>query len=134
MKLKKIIKNKIDFIKIFLFKNKLSHSFSLPVIISFFELSDNASSFNKYAYSVLILSIVGLFCFINVLGFLISYILILQGDFENKYPKIFIKLKRFINYYKKTTLIYALIETLFCLICFFLLIIYAIIAIKVGNF
>jgi len=45
-------------------------------------------SFNKYTYGVFILSIVGLFCFINVLGFLIYYIL----DFENKYPKIFIKL------------------------------------------
>jgi hypothetical protein len=132
MKVKIMINKHINFIKLFL--NNLpsqSKSFSLPVIFSFLDIkiSDNASTLTQYSYSVFILSIVGLFCFINILGFLVTYILIQQGDYEKKYPKF----KIIINYYKKITLVYAIIETLLCLICFLLLIIFAIIAIRSGN-
>jgi len=134
MKVKIIINKHINYIKLFWYKNNLSSqskSFSLPVIFSFLDIkiSDNASTLTQYSYSVFILSIVGLFCFINILGFLVTYILIQQGDYEKKYPKF----KKIINYYKKSTLVYAIIETLLCLTCFLLLIIFAIIAIRSGN-
>jgi hypothetical protein len=130
MELKIIINKHINYIK--LYKNNLySQSFSLPIIFSSLDIkiSDNASTLTQYSYSVFILSIVGLFCFINVLGFLVSYIFIQQGEYEKKYPKF----KKLINYYKKSTLVYAIIETLLCLTCFLLLIIFAIIAIRSGN-
>ena len=134
MKVKIMINKHINYIKLFLYKNNFlceSKSFSLPVIFSFLDIkiSDNASTFTQYSYSVFILSIVGLFCFLNILGFLVTYILIQQGDYEKKYPK----LKKIINYYKKSTLVYAIIETLLCLTCFLLLIFFSFIAIRSGN-
>lgn len=58
----------------------------------------------------------------NVLGFLIAYILIQKGDYENKYPKF----RKIINYFKKTTILYVTIEVLICLICLLMLIIFSI--------
>ena len=46
---------------------------------------------------IFILSLVALICFINVLGFIITYFFIQRGNSENKYPK----LSKIINYYKK---------------------------------
>jgi len=68
------------------------------------------------------LSLVALICFINVLGFIITYFLIQQGNYENKYPKW----SKIINYYKKSSLVYVSIEAFLCLICLLLLVFFSI--------
>jgi hypothetical protein len=67
------------------------------------------------------LSLIAILCFIKVLGFLITYILILKGDYENKYPKF----KTIIKYFNKTTIFYVIIETLICFTCLLMLIIFS---------
>ena len=90
------------------------------------KVPEGSESITNYAFGVLILSLVALFAFINVLGYFLSLHLIQRYDIKNKYPKfIFI-----INYYEKTTLLFVLIETLFCIGCLLFLIITALIYLK----
>lgn len=113
-----IIVNRISQIK----HNKinLSYSFSFPLILSSLDINitDADSSFTQFSYGVFLLSLIALICFINIIGFMIGYILIQRGNYEIKYPK----LSRFIKYYKNSTLIYITIEVLLCLICLLLLV------------
>jgi len=107
----KIIINKLT---IFLTNNKnVSQSFSLAFILSFLDINipETASTLTHFSFSIFLLALVSLLCFINVLGFLIAYIFIQNGNYENKYPK----LKKIINYYKKSSLVYVTIEALICL-------------------
>lgn len=101
-----------------------SQSFSLPFILSYLDINipENASTLTNYSFSVFLLSLIALLCFLNVLGFLVAYILIQKGDYENKYPKF----KTIINYFKKTTIFYVIIEGLICLICLLMLIVFSI--------
>lgn len=80
-------------------KNSLIKSFSLPFILSNLNINvpENASSLTNVSYGVFLLSLIALFCFINIIGFFTVYILVLKGDYENKYPRF----KRYINFYKK---------------------------------
>lgn len=115
----KMIKRMILKMKLLLNKNELKHSFLFTAILSKLEIkiSDNASTFVNYSYGVFMLSLIALLCFINVLFYLIVYIIIQQKDYETKYPK----LKRVINYYKNMNLIVAIIESVLCLICLLVL-------------
>jgi len=114
-----MIKRMILKMKLLLNKNELKHSFLFTAILSKLEIkiSDNASTFVNYSYGVFMLSLIALLCFINVLFYLIVYIIIQQKDYETKYPK----LKRVINYYKNMNLIVAIIESVLCLICLLVL-------------
>ena len=105
-------------------QNKYNQSFSLAFILSCLDINinDNASTLTNYSFSVFLLSLIAMLCFLNVLGFLIFYIFVQQGKYEEKYPK----LKRIINYYKKTTIFYVILEALICFICLLMLIIFAI--------
>ena len=113
-----IIVNRISQIK----HNKinLSYSFSFPLILSSLDINitDADSSLTQFSYGVFLLSLIALICFINIIGFMIGYILVQRGNYEIKYPK----LSRFIKYYKNSTLIYITIEVLLCLICLLLLV------------
>lgn len=99
---------------------KISQSFFFSFICSHLNMNvdETASNLIQVYYGVFLLSLVALICFLNVLGFLISYILIQKGNYEIKYPK----LKKIINYYKKSTLVYVSIEAFLCLICLSLLV------------
>lgn len=105
-------------------KNNLTQSFSLAFILSYLDINipDQASSLTHFSFSVFLLTLVALLCFINVLGFLTAYIIIQKGNYENKYPKF----KKIINYYKKSTLFYVIIEVLICLCCLLLLLFFSI--------
>ena len=100
---------------------KITHSFSLfGLIMSQLNLNveDTASNLIQISYGFFLLSLVALVCFLNVVGFMITYILIQQGNYEKKYPQ----LNRFINFYKKSTILYVSIEVFLCLICLLLLV------------
>jgi len=105
-------------------ENNYSKSFSLPLILSYLDINipDNASTLTQWSFSVFLLSLIALICFINVLGFLFVYILIQKGNYELKYPRF----KKIINYYKKSSILYVVIESLICFSCLLLLIIFSI--------
>ena len=71
---------------------QITQSFSLfSFILSQLNLNvdDTASSLTQISYGFFfLLSLVALICFINVLGFMITYILIQKGNYEQKYPKL----------------------------------------------
>jgi hypothetical protein len=103
---------------------KITHSFSLfSFIFSQLNLNpeDSASNLTHISYGFFLLSIVAIFCFFNIVCFMITYILIQEGNYEKKYPK----LRIFIDYYKKTTLVYVAIEVLLCLSCLILLVFFS---------
>jgi hypothetical protein len=119
--------------RVVLLENNFSKSFSLSLILSYLDINipDNASTLTHWSFSVFLFSLIALICFINVLFFLIVYILI-QGkmveNYENKYPK----LKKLINFYKKSSILYVIIESLICFSCLLLLIIFSILYVFQG--
>ena len=93
----------------------------LPFILSNLGIEENVNSNLNVSYAIFLLSLIALLCFINVLGFIIVYIFIQKNEYETKYPKF----KKIINYYKNTSLIYAILEALLCFICLFILILFS---------
>jgi putative copper export protein len=104
-------------------KNRVSHLSSFPLIFYNLDINVNDSDpvITQLAYGVFLLSLVALFCLINIIGYLLTYYLIQKGNYEVKYPK----LTRLINYYKNTTLVFIIIEIILCLICLGILIFYS---------
>ena len=70
--------------KILIRNNKLSESSSFGFIFSLLDINipEHASTLTQFSFSVFLLSLVALFCFINVLDYFIVYILIQKGDYE----------------------------------------------------
>lgn len=99
-------------------------SFFLPFILSQIDLVQESlcdSSIKQIFSGILIISVVGLFCFINIVYFMTGYILITRGNYEEKYPR----LKRIIQYYKTTNLIFIFIEVILCFTCLLLITIFS---------
>ena len=97
----------------------------MPIILSNIKLNENVSSVTEVSYAVFVLSLIALLCFINIIFYILSYILLTKGNYENKYPK----LKFIINYYKNTSLVYITIEILFCFICLLILVVFSLLLI-----
>ena len=108
--------------------NKYNHFIYLPFILSRVDPSILNSEFADFAYVVFLLSVIAIYCFINILAYFTSIIIIQNNDYELKYPK----LKRVINYYKKFSLVYIAIDVFFCMICLLMLIISSLIFIYIG--
>jgi hypothetical protein len=120
--------SKLDSSKI---SNKISQSFSLfGVVLSQLNINveDTASNLTHISYGIFLISLVALCCFINIMGFLITYILIQNSNYEIKYPKLI----KFINYYKKSSLFYVTIEALLCLTCLLLLVVFSLLIVYSG--
>ena len=60
----------------------------------------------EYGFNVAMICLVVLYCFINVFGYLIALYFIQYKDFEKKYPK----LKNILNYYKKSSWFFIILE------------------------
>src|SRR5258708_38762991 len=105
-------------------KNNIKYLYSFPVILNNFSVSasDSDPVVSQLAYGVFLISLVALFCFINILGYIISYYLIQKGNYELKYSI----LKRVINYFNRETLAYFIIESFLYLTCLILVIIFSI--------
>lgn len=106
-------------------KNKLNlnYSFSLPLILSNLKLdvTDTDSSLTQFSYGVFLLSLIGLICFINIIGFMLGYYIVQKGNYEIKYPK----LSKYINLHKKTSVIFVTVEVLLCFTCLLLLVFFS---------
>ena len=108
-----------------------SYSFALPFILSKIDInaSDLDTVLTKFSYGVLIISIVGLLCFINVFGYTLTYVFIQKGlKYENKFPTF---LKKIINYYKNATLLFIVLEGILCLVCLVLLVYFSLLILYV---
>gem|GEM_PF-5133009 len=93
-------------------KNSLQYSFIFPFILGNFDISvsNSAPESTQIIYGFFILSLVALFCFLNIIGYVIAYYFVQKGNYEVKYPK----LVKLINYFRKVTIIYFVIEVLLC--------------------
>lgn len=82
----------------------------LKYIIYYFglEFPDNAVPLVQYAFNVGIVSLSVFLCFINVFGYLIVIYLIQYYDLDKKYTRFL----WFINYFKKSSGIFLIIEGL----------------------
>nr|YP_010990970.1 hypothetical protein UYP79_mgp001 [Pappia fissilis]WOX61243.1 hypothetical protein [Pappia fissilis] len=118
-------------LKMFKIKNKinLSYSFSLTFILSNLDIDVTNSDIALQAfYGVFLLSLIAFVCFINIIGYIIVYIYIDKMNYEIKYPKLI----RYINYYKKSSLVYIAIDVFFCFICLLLLVIFSLLIVYSG--
>jgi|ERR1035438_344961 hypothetical protein len=104
-------------------KNNIRYLFSFPLVLTNLNVNVNDSDpmITQLAYGVFLLSLVSLFCFISVLGYIIAYYLVEKGNYENRYPKF----KRIINSFKGITLTFLIIDGLLCLTCLILLVVFS---------
>ena len=109
-------------------KNKFQYGFYLPFILSNLGVDVSSIDVSDFSYAILIISVIALYSFINIIGYMLSYIFIQNRDYENKYPK----LKKFVGYYKKSSLIFITIEVIIVLICLLILIISSLAFIYLG--
>lgn len=98
--------------------NNYSYSYILSMILTKFDIhvENSDSRITQLSYGVFLFSLIGLVCFINILGYFIVYAFLKKGDFAKKYPRY----TWLMNYYKGTTLIFLTIKillVLFCLSC-----------------
>jgi hypothetical protein len=124
MQIKKInLPNRMS-LRMSLMKNYIKYIFSILFLLINFNVKVNDSDpvVTKLAYWVFLISLIALFCFINILGYIISYYLIQKRNYELRNPK----LKRLINYFKGVKLIYLIIEGFLCITCLILLIVFSI--------
>lgn len=114
-------------IKVPMKNNNIKHSFLFTWILTNLDINVNSSDsdITQLAYGVFLLSLVAILCFINILGYFSAYYLIQKSNYEIKYPK----LAGFINYYKKTNLIFLIIDVLLCLFCLSFLVIFSLLLI-----
>ena len=104
-------------------KIKLSNSSLFLIILSQLDINvtDSDPTITHLSYGVFLLSLIALLCFIKIMNYTLVYIIIQRGNYESKYPK----LSNYINYYKNFNLLIICIETLICLTCLLLLIIFS---------
>lgn len=115
--------NKLNRIRLFNNVN-LKYSFLFGLVldklnINLDNLPDDNGSHYSFALGIFILSLVCLLCFINVIGYLISVILLRKYDIETKFPK----LKMFIRYFENSSLIFVFIEGFMYLFFLFFIVI-----------
>lgn len=107
MKIIKILKNNQYMIALFPFS-----LFNLDVI------PETVSNFEKFLISILIISLLTLWSFIDIVGHFIVLYLIDQNKYIEKYPK----LKPLINYFKKVNYVFFTFEIIFFISIYLMLI------------
>jgi hypothetical protein len=103
-------------------------SLILPFILNILDINipEGSENLTNYAFGVMIFSLVTLLCFINVLGYFLSFYILDNYNIETRFPK----LNKIKSYYKNTTLIFIIYESLFGIFCLLFLIISAYIYLK----
>lgn len=87
-------------------KNNVIYCF-LPFTNLYDKISpDNLEGFNKMLFGILVISIILLWCFISIVGYLLTLYIIKYTKLEEKYPK----LKPFIVYFQTTNYVFIVIE------------------------
>lgn len=117
-------------LKIQIMTNKNNYSF-LPFILSQLDISVSStdSSILQLSYAVCLLSLIALYCLFNIIGYMTAYIIVQNGNYEEKYPRF----KKIISYYKKASLVFIIIDVIFCITCLFILFLSSLTFIYLGN-
>ena len=102
-------------------KNKFIGQFFLfPMIIN--NVSSNvpsdSDSLVRFCLATFILLLLGLFSFISIIGYFVSFYLLQKYDIFTKYPKFV----RIIKYYEKMSLYHVIFHIIMCLIVYVFLI------------
>jgi hypothetical protein len=107
---------------------KIRHSFILTFILNTIDINipEGSEALTNYAFGVMLMSLVALLCFINVLGYFISFYILDKYNIETRFPK----LSKIKTYYQNTTLIFIIYESLFCICILLFLIITAYLYLK----
>ena len=126
-----LIKNKLNKIFIHLILNikkkyimaRSAHKYNyfIPFIFNYLgkDISPDAEPIVIYSFNMFILSLIVLFCFINIFGYFMALYLIKRLDLINRYPKI----NKFIKYYENTNFIFLIIEISICLLILIIIIV-----------
>ena len=77
------------------------------------EIPADAEPFVTFSFNTLILSLIILFCFINIIGYFTSIYLVNKYNIESKYPKY----AKYIRYFEKSRIYFVLVEILLCFFC-----------------
>jgi hypothetical protein len=119
---------KFFFRKFILSKNVqgLRHCYLYPFVLSILDIQsyqgNNPDPLINYATGVFIISLVALFCFVNVVGILTTLYLISKYNTEiDKKFESFPRIRKIIKYYEGSSIFYLTIEILFCLVCILIL-------------
>jgi hypothetical protein len=99
-------------------------SFLYPLLLSYLGVSipSEAEPVLNYAFSVFTLSLIGLFCFINIMGYTLGIYYLEKLKIEDKTSSNRLLLK-ILKYFKRTSFLFLIIEIVLCLIVFLFLIV-----------
>jgi len=92
--------------KLNIFKNNVIYCFLPFINLNSNITPESLDGFNKFLFGILIISIILLWCFISIVGYLLSLYVIKYTKLEEKYPK----LKPFIGYFQSTNYVLIVIE------------------------
>lgn len=90
-------------------------SFLIPFINSSLgkEISSDADPIITYSFSMFILSLIPLFCFMNILFYVgVIYMINRYKDVLSKYPR----LQKFIKYYENANVFLIVLESITCIV------------------
>ena len=90
------------------FKPDLKFNYIIPFIFSRLgaDIPKDAEPIVTFSFNILILSLIILFCFVNIIGYFISIYLINKYNVEERYPKY----SKLIRYFEKSSLFFVVFE------------------------
>ena len=70
-------------LQIQIMKQKYNYSFYLPLILSKLDIHDSNTDSNiiQLSYAVLLLSLIALYCLINIIGYMTAYIIVQNSNY-----------------------------------------------------
>ena len=86
------------------FKSGLKFNYIIPFIFSRLgaDIPKDAEPIVTFSFNILILSLIILFCFVNIIGYFISIYLINKYNVEERYPKY----SKLIRYFEKSRIFF----------------------------
>ena len=104
------------------FKPDLKFNYIIPFIFSRLgaDIPKDAEPIVTFSFNILILSLIILFCFVNISGYFISIYLINKYNVEERYPKY----QKLIRYFEKSRILFVITEIILCLFCLIIIIIF----------
>lgn len=115
--------------------NTTSNSFGFLFVLNWLgvTLPEDAEPFLQFAFSIFTLSLITLFCFINILGYFAALFILKFYKLQDKisaYPRLI----KYLKFYEKSTFFWIAIEIILMLFCIFVLIILSLIILRIIVF
>jgi len=104
-----VAKQEMKVVNLKVLTNNFIYGFLPFINLDFSILPDTPTGFHKFLLGILMLSIVLLWCFINIIGYILTLYIIKYTNLEEKYPKF----KPLFTYYQNMNYIFIIIEIIF---------------------